>query len=190
MIRSLVTGLVALALLGCSLATARQPYTSTRLLLSVASHTDDKAYPFLDPIDGASHEGALGLLLVVTAKHHIPVSLVSDLLSKDELWGLYVQVPAPHIYLEASLSANGRVAVLAHELAHALTPDLRPPDDDVVAQAVSYVVCGELGLDTEENTLSYYFYTTRGLRSTQTALMRHAATIDRVAHTILDEARQ
>jgi hypothetical protein len=56
------------------------------------------------------------------------------------------------------LSANGRVAVLAHELAHALVgreAGLAKQLEELVVEAVAYVVCAGAGLDTGPDSVPY-----------------------------------
>jgi antirestriction protein ArdC len=56
------------------------------------------------------------------------------------------------------LSANGRVAVLVHELAHAVVgheAGLAKRLEELVVEAVAYVVCAGAGLDTGSDSVPY-----------------------------------
>jgi antirestriction protein ArdC len=61
------------------------------------------------------------------------------------------------------LSANAKVSILIHELAHALVrrdrqeddPQLRYGEEEVVVEAVAYCVCAGLGLDTAAAAVPY-----------------------------------
>jgi hypothetical protein len=56
------------------------------------------------------------------------------------------------------LAANGRVAVLLHELAHALVgreAGLGNQLEELVVEAVAYVVCAGAGLDTGSDSVPY-----------------------------------
>jgi antirestriction protein ArdC len=65
---------------------------------------------------------------------------------------------ARRICVAARLAPNGQVAVLVHELAHALVgceAGLSRPLEELVVEAVSYVVCAGAGLDTSPDSVPY-----------------------------------
>ncbi|MDX6648300.1 MAG: hypothetical protein QOJ97_251 [Solirubrobacteraceae bacterium] len=62
------------------------------------------------------------------------------------------------IRIRQELAANGRVATLIHELAHALIDpalNLSRPLEEVVVEAVAYIVCAGAGLDTGCDSVPY-----------------------------------
>jgi hypothetical protein len=65
---------------------------------------------------------------------------------------------ARRISVAARLAPNGQVAVLVHELAHALVgreAGLSRPLEELVVEAVAYVVCAGAGLDTSPDSVPY-----------------------------------
>jgi antirestriction protein ArdC len=97
------------------------------------------------------------------------------------------------IVIADTLTINGQVATLAHELAHALVrADRRPEDpqldyaaEELVAESVSYVVCaGALGLDTAANSVPYLAIWVE--KSPIETIEHTAALIDRLAKHIED----
>jgi hypothetical protein len=62
------------------------------------------------------------------------------------------------IHIDAALRWTARLEVLAHEAGHRLAPPaLQGPtsESEVFAQAVSFLVCGDLGHDTLQSSASY-----------------------------------
>ena len=89
------------------------------------------------------------------------------------------------IVVKASLAANARVRVLVHELAHALGigyADRGRARAEVMVDCVTYIVCGQLGLDTSGETISYV--AGWGEDGALDAIQQDAQTIDEVARRI------
>jgi hypothetical protein len=61
------------------------------------------------------------------------------------------------IYLEKSVEANMMVSTLAHELGHHYQPEalVGEMEGQAFAEAVSFLVCRAIGLDTTRQTVSY-----------------------------------
>jgi len=67
-------------------------------------------------------------------------------------------VTRPHpreVVVADDLSPAQAAAVLAHELAHTLLPDLDEPASELAAEAFSYLVCRRAGLDVSEIAFPY-----------------------------------
>lgn len=184
MLRKFVVVCGALVLGACA---ARGPLkaTSQELVLKVATGQMVAADDNLPAHGKADHLKEFERLVAVAHQHGVQV-YASDTLDWMGLWGLY-QVKAHAIYLNDTLDNNGTIAVLAHEIGHVLLdPELPAPDDDIAAQAVSYIVMKRLGLDTSEETLGYYLDYGTPL-SVQYTLMRRGKEIDRVVNIIMSE---
>jgi antirestriction protein ArdC len=92
---------------------------------------------------------------------------------------------AKRIVVNAALTANARVRVLVHELAHALGigyADRGRARAEVMVDCITYVVCGQLGLDTSGETIPYV--AGWGEDGALDALRADAQTIDDVARRI------
>jgi antirestriction protein ArdC len=91
---------------------------------------------------------------------------------------------------DPALSANARVSILVHELAHALVrrdrregdPSLSYSEEEVVVEAVAYCVCAGLGLDTGAAAVPYV--AGWGGEQAREPIERYAALIDRLASRI------
>lgn len=89
------------------------------------------------------------------------------------------------IVVNASLAANARVRVLVHEIAHALGigyADRGRARAEVMVDCVTYVVCGQLGLDTSGEAIPYV--AGWGEDGALEAIQQDAQTIDDVARRI------
>jgi antirestriction protein ArdC len=85
-------------------------------------------------------------------------------------------------------SANARVRVLVHELAHAHGVGYRDygrEDAEVIVETAAVIVCGALGLDTSGESIPYI--ASWGEASDLEAIGKHAATVDEIA-TALEAA--
>ena len=96
------------------------------------------------------------------------------------------------ITINAGLSANGQVATLIHELAHALLHHehgdrhhaLSYAQEELLVESVSLSVCGSLGLDTSVNSVPYL---AAWSQNTDLAILLTAAeTVNHVANRIED----
>lgn len=90
---------------------------------------------------------------------------------------------AKRIVVNAVLPANARVRVLVHEIAHALGIGYADRGRaEVMVDCVTYVVCGQLGLDTSGETIPYV--AGWGEDGALDAIRADAQTIDEVARRI------
>lgn len=86
-------------------------------------------------------------------------------------------------------SANARVAVTIHELAHALVrsdredgdPILSYDEEEVVVECVAMAVCGAVGLDTSRHSVPYM-----ASWGTGEEILRYAGLVDRLARRLED----
>lgn len=137
--------------------------------------------PEREPITGASHAYLLGPLTVLAA--HLGFRVEHRVLdgaadgwcdSKDKL-----------IVVNRRLAANARVRVLVHEIAHALGigyADRARARAEVMVDYVTFIVCGQLGLDTSGETIPYV--AGWGEDGALDAIHADAQTIDDVARQI------
>lgn len=171
-----------------TLAGSPPKFNSYRLITEVGSHKYDSDYPYSTPANGKGHMDDFARLMNVAKRQGVEVVVGSNL---DDLgfWGLFTEKPRM-IYLNPTLSNQGAVEVLVHELSHVLTPMLGKPDDDIVAQGVAYVVCGSLGIDASEGTMYYYFWLMKDFEKAQAGVMRHAKEIDSVSKFILEDMKK
>lgn len=91
------------------------------------------------------------------------------------------------IVVDASKPGNARVRVLVHELAHALGigyTELGRERAEVMVDCVTYIVCGQLGLDTATESIPYI--AGWGEDGALDAIQTYAQTIDDVARRIHD----
>jgi antirestriction protein ArdC len=89
------------------------------------------------------------------------------------------------VVVDSGLPANGKVATLVHELAHAHGIDYSSysrPDAELIVESVACIVCGSLGLDTRNESVPYL----AGWNDHQAAerITLLAGTIDGIARTI------
>ncbi len=91
------------------------------------------------------------------------------------------------IVVNAALSANARVRVLVHEIAHALGigyAEYGRSRAEVLVDTVTFVVCGAVGLDTSASSVPYV--AGWGEEGELDAIRGFAETIDRLARRIED----
>lgn len=89
------------------------------------------------------------------------------------------------IVVNATLPANARVRVLVHEIAHALGigyADRGRARAEVIVDCVTYIACGQVGLDTSGETIPYI--ASWGAEGELDAIQQDAQTIDEVARRI------
>lgn len=73
-----------------------------------------------------------------------------------------------HTFIDESLEPNARVAVLAHEMGHALQPPFLDSEEaEVFAEAVAFLVCRRLDIDLFESAANYLALQHGGLRALQ-----------------------
>lgn len=83
-------------------------------------------------------------------------------------------------------SANGRVHLLIHELAHAVgVPTYKEhgrADAEVIVETAAVIVCGSIGLDTSGESIPYV--AGWGEKNDVQAIRRYAETVDTIARTL------
>jgi antirestriction protein ArdC len=105
------------------------------------------------PIQGDSHAHLLLVLQALAAE--LGYTVTYELLGRDD--GLCNRA-ARRIRIRRDLAPNGRVATLIHELAHALIDSalkLSQALEEVVVEAVTYIVCAGVGLDSGCDSVPY-----------------------------------
>lgn len=109
----------------------------------------------------------------------------------EELGGFY-EPATRRIVVNDCRAVNGRVAVLIHELAHALIrldrqeddPALSYAQEELVVESVAYTVCGACGLDVTGAAIPYLASWSE--RAELATIEKIAKLIDRLAHRIED----
>jgi hypothetical protein len=100
--------------------------------------------------------------------------------------GGYCDPQRKRIVLSAHLeSANARVRVLVHELAHAHGVGYRDygrEDAEVIVETAAVIVCGALGLDTSGESIPYI--AGWGEANDLEAIGKYAATVDEIASAL------
>jgi hypothetical protein len=125
----------------------------------------------------------------------------SNILEPGEtLFGYYLpasdavenKLPAvPHIFLEKSLSPDAMLQTLAHELGHHYATVMAPrltgeEDGQVFAEAVAFLVCQAIGLDTFKSSAGYLW---EQEREHLWVLQFYAREIDAAAAAIIKELK-
>ncbi len=105
--------------------------------------------------------------------------------------GAVLDRPVHRIRISRSLSTDGRLHVLAHELAHVLEPDVLTasndqPAVDVYAEAVAYLVGRELGMAPDFSIA----YLRRLPSSSWRVLVEHQIAIERTAARLIQATRR
>jgi antirestriction protein ArdC len=106
------------------------------------------------PVDGDSHASLLPTLERFCAEIGYPVTYASVGASADG----YCSHKAREIVVSDELSPNGRLATAIHEAGHALLghdSDLSRDEEELTVEAVAFVVCGAVGLDTSCDSVPY-----------------------------------
>jgi antirestriction protein ArdC len=137
--------------------------------------------PPSEPITGDSHAHLLPRLVALAGELGYSV----DERSLDGAADGWCDGKAKAIVVNAKLPANGRVRVLVHELAHALGigyADRGRARAEVMVDCVTYIVCGQLGLDTSGETIPYV--AGWGEDGALDAIQQDAQAIDEVARRI------
>jgi antirestriction protein ArdC len=89
------------------------------------------------------------------------------------------------IVIDSALSANGKVATLVHELAHAHGIDYKKfsrAEAELIVESVACIVCGSVGLDTTSESVPYLAGWTHQHGAERITVL--ATTIDEVARAI------
>jgi antirestriction protein ArdC len=136
-------------------------------------------------IVGATHEDLIGPLIVLAGE--IGYTVAFEPTSRGDG---YCVPKAKRIVVVDRLEANARLAVLIHELGHALLraePDaekLSYAQEELVVESIAVCVCDLVGLDTSENSIPYL--ASWAERASVEILEQTAQLTDRVARRIED----
>lgn len=136
-----------------------------------------------EPITGDSHAHLLAPLTAFAAELGYEV----DTRELDGSVGGWCDAGQKLIVVAAGRPANARVRVVVHELAHALGivyTELGRERAEVMVDCVTYIVCGQLGLDTAGESIPYV--AGWGEDGALDAIQAYAQTIDEVARRIHD----
>ena len=136
--------------------------------------------PPREPITGDSHAHCVPTLEAFAGS--IGYTVGSEVL---EHAGGYCDQRARRIVISSAItSANGRVRVLVHELAHALGVGYKEYGREVaevIVETATVVVCGALGLDTSGESIPYI---AGWGEQDLDAIRRHAENVDQIARTL------
>lgn len=147
----------------------------------LAGHDPVALEPEREPITGDSHAHLLGPLTALAAQLHFHV----EHRALDRGADGWYDAKAKLIVVNRCLPANAQVRVLVHEIAHALGigyADRGRARAEVMVDCVTYIVCGQLGLDTSGETIPYV--AGWGEDGALDAIHADAQTIDDVARQI------
>jgi hypothetical protein len=157
--------------------------------------------------EGSAHGKAFLKLVAHAGRQGIKVygtdmaETFADVLEPGEtIYGYYMpasdavenKLPAvPHIFLEKSLSPDSMFQTLAHELGHHYAATLAPrltgeEDGQVFAEAVAFLVCQAIGLDTFKSSAGYIW---EQEREHIWVLQFYAKEIDAAAAAIIKELK-
>lgn len=139
--------------------------------------------PPCEPLTGESHSHLLARLERFAAEIGFSVAFESITGSA----GGRCEAEAKRIVVDADLSANAQVRVLVHELAHALGVGYREfgrERAEVIVDAVTFIVCGSVGLDVSGETVPYV--AGWGEEGALDAVLTFAARIDEIARRLED----
>jgi antirestriction protein ArdC len=137
--------------------------------------------PPCEPITGSSHERYIAAL----EDHARSLGYAVEREPLEHAGG-YCDAQRKRIVLSAHLdSANARVRVLVHELAHAHGVGYRDygrEDAEVIVETAAVIVCGALGLDTSGESIPYI--AGWGEANDLEAIGKYAATVDEIASAL------
>ena len=105
------------------------------------------------PVTGDSHARLLGAL----EQHAATLGFSVHYEPLDGRDG-YCSTREARIVIDSELPANGKVATLVHELAHAHGIDYERfsrPEAELIVESVACIVCGSVGLDTSSESVPY-----------------------------------
>ena len=139
--------------------------------------------PPCEPLTGESHRHLLVRLEAFADSIGFSVAFESVAGSA----GGWCNAAARRIVVDADLAANAQVRVVVHELAHALGIGYREfgrKRAEVIVDAVTFVVCGSVGLDVSGQTVPYV--AGWGEDGALDAVRTFAARIDELARRLED----
>ena len=139
--------------------------------------------PPCEPLTGESHRHLLGRLEAFADS--IGFSVAFEPVAGSA--GGWCEAEARRIVIDADLPANAQVRVLVHELAHGLGVGYREfgrRRAEVIVDAVTFIVCGSVGLDVSGETVPYV--AGWGEDGALDAVMEFASTIDGIARRLED----
>jgi hypothetical protein len=139
--------------------------------------------PPAEPLRGHSHAHLLPTLSALAAELGYTVS-IRPLDGSADGW---CDARRHEIVVNDRVSANARVRVLVHEIAHALGISYKQygrSRAEVLVDTVTFVVCGSIGLDTSGSSVPYV--AGWGEDGALEAIRSYAQTIDEVARRIED----
>ena len=142
--------------------------------------------PPSQPITGDSHAALLDPLKDLAGE----LGFTVEHRSLDGAADGWCDAKQRQIVVNATLSRNGQVRVLIHEIAHALGVGYREHGRgraEVIVDTVTYVVCGSVGLDTSGSSVPYV--AGWGEEGALDAIRECAQTIDEIARRIEDSLR-
>jgi N-terminal domain of anti-restriction factor ArdC len=133
-----------------------------------------------EPVDGESH----GHLLAPLEQHaaSLGFEVAYDPLHRR---AGYCSSVERRIVIDSGLPANGKVATLVHELAHAHGIDYKTfgrAEAELIVESVACIVCGSVGLDTTSESVPYLAGWTDEQGAERITLL--AKTIDDIARPI------
>jgi antirestriction protein ArdC len=136
--------------------------------------------PPSEPVGGDSHAH----LLAPLEQHAATLGFSVDYEALEGGAG-YCSAPKGRIVIDEVLPANGKVATLVHEIAHAHGIDYQTytrPEAELIVESVACIVCGGAGLDTQSESVPYL----ADWNDEQAAerIKRLAGTIDEIARAI------
>lgn len=136
--------------------------------------------PPSQPVSGDSHSDLLPLL-----EQH--ADALGYTVSYEPLAGRagYCAATEHRIAVDLDLPANGKVATLIHELAHAHGIDYQRftrPEAELIVESVAYIVCAAAGLDTGSESVPYL--ASWNDEQTVERIQELASTIDEIARRI------
>jgi antirestriction protein ArdC len=136
--------------------------------------------PPSQPISGESHAH----LLPPLERHAATLGFSVDYQPLQGRYG-YCSARDARIGIDSALPANGKVATLVHELAHAHGVDYKSysrPEAELIVESVAFIVCGSAGLDTQNESVPYLAGWNDDKAAERIKLL--AATIDQIARTL------
>ncbi len=149
------------------------------------SQTDGEELPSLECplLDGDSAADAYRALAGVAAASGLSIDRSER--QNEEAAGFW-QPATRTIWVAPGLSTDQATKTLAHELAHAFDPESPnynacPSEREAVAEAVAFVVCERLGLDTSKRSVPYI----AGWSQEIDTLKRALAKVQAIAHRII-----
>jgi hypothetical protein len=184
--------LAGAAFVAASACATTGQFTTTSLMSLHALYEANPDAPRAQKVDGDSHKEYVHRLAAIAGRHGIRV-MTGQIQDPDDAeavyWGFYRQ-DEHLIAIDTRLTPNEQVVALVHEMGHAFGPHLPMPQDDIVAQAISYIVCQQLKLDVGSATMAYYTADPKFDAMVDKVLMVNAKAIEATATLILEELKR